>query len=57
MSTSTHASNAEAEQTGIKEVRREARFLNPKMLKGALKLIIAGLNLWRFAAKLWEWFL
>lgn len=56
MSSNTHASDAEAEQAGTKELRREAPLLNPKTLKGAFKVLIVGLKLWRLAAKLWEWF-
>ena len=57
MSSNTHTSDAEAEQAGTKEVRRESRFLNPGVIKGALKVLIFGLKLWRVIAKLWEWFL
>lgn len=55
MEPNTQTSGAEAEHAGTKEVRREARFLNPKTLKRALKFLIFGLKIWRVAAKLWEW--
>lgn len=56
MNSNTHTSNAEAELAGAKEVSRKARFLNPKTLKGGVKLLIFGLKVWRLAVKLWEWF-
>ena len=56
MNSNTQTSDAEAEQAGAKGVSRKARFLNPKTLKGGVKLLIFGLKVWRLAAKLWEWF-
>tara|TARA_B100001057_G_scaffold415582_1_gene433154 strand:- start:961 stop:1134 length:174 start_codon:yes stop_codon:yes gene_type:complete len=57
MEPNTQTSDAEAEQAGTKEARREARFLNPKTLKRAFKVLVFGLKLWRLGAKLWEWLL
>ena len=55
MNPNTHTSDAEAEHTGAKEESRKARFLNPRTLKRALKILAFGLQIWRAAAKFGEW--
>ncbi|MEO9625345.1 MAG: hypothetical protein ABJF09_11005 [Qipengyuania citrea] len=56
MNPNTHTSDAEAEHTGAKEEGRKARFLNPRTLKRAFGILAFGLQIWRAAAKLGEWF-
>jgi hypothetical protein len=56
MDSKTQNSDAETELAGARRESREARFLNPKTLKVAFMAVTFGLRLWRWAAKLWEWF-
>lgn len=57
MNSKSNTSDAETERAGTREDSREADLPNPTKLKRAFQFLVLGLNIWRAAAKLWEWFL